>query len=658
MKVAIAGAGSVGTAIASDLHANGHEVLLFERDPEIVERLRPTLDVTWVAADACEVSSLDAAGLATVDVVVAATGDDEDNLVVSLLAKQEFAVPRVVARVNHPKNQWLFNESWGVDVSVSTPQLLTALVEEAVSVGSLVRLLQFHGGAAHLVEITLAEDSPANDMAIADLDFPRDGVVVAVVRARPSHRAPGRHDAAVGRRGARARDRRRRGQGARAVHRGRRRLTATGPQPRATGDGPVHSHTTVAVRPPPVTVAQGVGSAARTMKSMEAAFFDLDKTVIDRASIAAFGRPFMKGGLINRRLVARAAISQLIYLYFGADEERLVRVRESMLAVTKGWDRAQVRQIVRETMLQTIEPIMYAEALELMELHRAAGHRVYLVSASPEEIVLPLADLLGVDGAICSRGEVDEEGRYTGRMAFYAYGESKAAAMRDVWRRAPAWTSESSSAYSDSATDLPMLEVVGRPVAVNPDRALAKVARERGWEIRNFTKPIRLRDRVGRTTPVVTTSLAVAGAALILWRRGYRARHAAAGPGDGRQRSSGGAPRCGTGAQASQTARRRREATRGRDRSFFMDDSLGAARSARRARASRRAGSSAARHDDRWPSAGSEDQSSFRSHVRRRGRRRVRPRRSAGPGRRCPRRGDAASTWPGPRSGGCAHGSG
>ena len=260
---------------------------------------------------------------------------------------------------------------------------------------------------------------------------------------------------------------------------------------------------------------------------MEAAFFDLDKTVIDRASIAAFGRPFLKGGLINRRMVARAAISQLIYLYFGADEERLVRVRESMLAVTKGWDRAQVRQIVRETMLQTMEPIMYAEALELMELHRAAGHRVYLVSASPEEIVLPLADLLGVDGAICSRGEVDEQGCYTGRMAFYAYGESKATAMRELAERT-GLDLAASSAYSDSGTDLPMLEAVGRPVAVNPDRALAKVARERGWEVRNFIKPIRLRDRVGRTTPVVTTSLAVAGAALILWRRGLRGRHAAA----------------------------------------------------------------------------------------------------------------------------------
>jgi trk system potassium uptake protein TrkA len=182
VKVAIAGAGSVGTAIARDLFSNGHDVLVLEQDPELVERLRPTLDVTWVAADACEVSSLDAAGMASVDVVVAATGDDEDNLVISLLAKQEFAVPRVVARVNHPKNQWLFNESWGVDVSVSTPQLLTALVEEAVSVGSLVRLLQFQGGSAHLVEVTLADDSPVADVAIADVGIPRDATVVAVVR--------------------------------------------------------------------------------------------------------------------------------------------------------------------------------------------------------------------------------------------------------------------------------------------------------------------------------------------------------------------------------------------------------------------------------------------------------------------------------------------
>ncbi len=183
MRVAIAGAGSVGTAIARDLQANGHEVLVLEQDPQLAEQRRDEVPgVRWIAADACEVSSLDTAGFASVDVVVAATGDDEDNLVISLLAKQEFAVPRVVARVNNSKNQWLFNESWGVDVYVSTPQLLTALVEEAVSVGSLVRLLQFQGGSAHLVEVTLAEDSPAVDSAIADLEVPRDAAVVAVVR--------------------------------------------------------------------------------------------------------------------------------------------------------------------------------------------------------------------------------------------------------------------------------------------------------------------------------------------------------------------------------------------------------------------------------------------------------------------------------------------
>ena len=184
MKVAIAGAGNVGTFIAADLQANGHEVLLIEQNPDLVARVRPTIDVQWFVADACEVSSLHEAGLHDADVVVAATGDDEDNLVISLLAKQEFAVPRVIARVNHPKNQWLFNETWGVDVSVSTPHLLTALVEEAVSVGSLVRLLQFVGGEARLVEVTLADDSPAAGQAIATMGVPRDAVIVAVVREK------------------------------------------------------------------------------------------------------------------------------------------------------------------------------------------------------------------------------------------------------------------------------------------------------------------------------------------------------------------------------------------------------------------------------------------------------------------------------------------
>jgi len=184
MKVAIAGAGAVGAFIASDLQEAGHHVLLIERNPDIAARLQSGLDVEWFVGDACEVRQLHEAGMSDVDVVVAATGEDQVNLVVSLLSKQEFAVPRVVARVNDPKNYWLFNETWGVDVSVSTPHLLTALVEEAVSVGSLVRLLQFEGGEARLVEVTLADDSPAAGVQVSELGVPRDASIVAVVRDR------------------------------------------------------------------------------------------------------------------------------------------------------------------------------------------------------------------------------------------------------------------------------------------------------------------------------------------------------------------------------------------------------------------------------------------------------------------------------------------
>src|SRR5439155_13134724 len=167
------------------LHMGGHEVLLIDNDPAVVRRAladREPPGVTWFQADACEVSKLAEAEVEKADVVAAVTGDDEDNLVISLLAKQEFGVPRVVARVNHPKNEWLFNENWGVDLSVSTPHLITALVEEAVSVGRLVRILQFEGGNVQLVEVTLAENAPVVDQAIRDLDIPRDATIVAVVR--------------------------------------------------------------------------------------------------------------------------------------------------------------------------------------------------------------------------------------------------------------------------------------------------------------------------------------------------------------------------------------------------------------------------------------------------------------------------------------------
>lgn len=181
MRVVIAGAGNVGQFVARTLRAADFEVLLIERDPEVVEWAH--LDgVGWHVADACEVSSLAAARLETADVMVAATGDDEDNLVISLLAKQEFAVPRVIARVNHPENSWLFTEAWGVDVSVSTPHVVTALVQEALTVGDLVRLLSLERGKIRLVEVKLADDAPVVDRRIMDLDIPRDATFVAVVR--------------------------------------------------------------------------------------------------------------------------------------------------------------------------------------------------------------------------------------------------------------------------------------------------------------------------------------------------------------------------------------------------------------------------------------------------------------------------------------------
>jgi trk system potassium uptake protein TrkA len=184
MKVSIAGGGVVGRSIARDLVRNGHEVLIVEADEAVVARQEETPGCRWFAGNACEVTTLHEAGFGDADVVVAATGDDEDNLVVSLLSKQEFAVPRVIARVNHPKNEWLFNETWGVDVSVSTPHLITALVEEALSVGTLVRLLHFAEGKAGLVEVTLAEQSPAAGRQIFELGMPRDSSVVAVIRER------------------------------------------------------------------------------------------------------------------------------------------------------------------------------------------------------------------------------------------------------------------------------------------------------------------------------------------------------------------------------------------------------------------------------------------------------------------------------------------
>ncbi|MDN5571279.1 MAG: TrkA family potassium uptake protein [Propionibacteriaceae bacterium] len=194
MRVAIAGAGNVGRSIARELLANGHRVLLIDRDPNAI-KTDSVPDADWLLADACEVDSLEEARIDRCDVAIAATGDDKANLVHSLLAKTEFAVPRTVARVNHPSNEWMFDDVWGVDVAVSTPRLMCALVEEAVTVGDLVRLFSFRGGQSNLVEMTLPHESPAVGVRVEDLHLPGDAVLVAIIRdgmARPPER-----DAAV-----------------------------------------------------------------------------------------------------------------------------------------------------------------------------------------------------------------------------------------------------------------------------------------------------------------------------------------------------------------------------------------------------------------------------------------------------------------------------
>lgn len=181
MKVLIAGAGSVGRSIARELISHGHEVTLVDRSPEAM-RVASVADADWLLADACDVDSLAQAGAGDADVVVSATGDDKANLVVSLLSKTEYGVPRTVARVNNPKNEWLFDETWGVDVSVSTPRIMTALVEEAVSVGSLVSVFRFHQSGAHMHELTLPDDSPVIGQLVSQVELPPHTVLSAILR--------------------------------------------------------------------------------------------------------------------------------------------------------------------------------------------------------------------------------------------------------------------------------------------------------------------------------------------------------------------------------------------------------------------------------------------------------------------------------------------
>jgi HAD superfamily hydrolase (TIGR01490 family) len=228
---------------------------------------------------------------------------------------------------------------------------------------------------------------------------------------------------------------------------------------------------------------------------MEAAFFDLDKTVIAKASMVAFGGPLRRAGMINRRLMARAVWNGLVFHYLGAGEDRMRRFRESALRVTRGWERETIAALVADTLTDVIDPIVYAEALELIHEHRAAGRLVFLVSASPEEIVRPLGVYLGVDRVIASRARLDDLAGVAAEVEFYAYGPYKAEAVEAVAEEEGLDLSDC-YAYSDSITDLPLLRTVGHPFAVNPDRDLARVAKLEDWPVLHFRHGVPLRERV------------------------------------------------------------------------------------------------------------------------------------------------------------------
>ena len=228
---------------------------------------------------------------------------------------------------------------------------------------------------------------------------------------------------------------------------------------------------------------------------MEAAFFDLDKTIIAKSSVLAFGKSFYREGLVSRSTIAKSIYAQVVYMLVGADEQSMEKLRTAMLSLTKGWERGKIEAIVADAMNEVIEPIAFSEARDLVDEHHAAGRRVVIVSSSPVEIVRPLVKYLGVDDCIATEAEIDENGRYTGQLAFYCYGPNKPTAIRE-YAELHDIDLEGSYAYSDSITDVPMLECVGHPVPVNADKELARAARERDWELQRFTSPMRIKRRV------------------------------------------------------------------------------------------------------------------------------------------------------------------
>jgi len=254
-----------------------------------------------------------------------------------------------------------------------------------------------------------------------------------------------------------------------------------------------------------------------------AAFFDLDKTIIAKSSALAFSKPFYAGGLINRRSVLRSAYAQFVFHLGGADHDQMEKMREFLSKMVTGWHVDTVREIIAETLHNIVEPLVYDEAVSLIEDHHLAGRDVIIVSASGSEMVEPIGELLGVDAVVASRLST-EEGRFTGAIDFYAYAENKAVAMQELAEQR-GYDLSRSFAYSDSITDVHMLEVVGHPHAVNPDKELRRVAREREWPILTFDRPValearvRLPERSGTLVALAAGTAVVVGSAIYLGAR-------------------------------------------------------------------------------------------------------------------------------------------